>query len=84
MGCPLRQLVLADRDLPIPQSRYWDCFVGAAVSHNFGLAGAAASAATADKAASAGGVSTAGQIAVVICIVVCFIIALTNKRKMAK
>ena len=83
-GCPLRQLVLAGQGSSDSAVTVLGLFVGAAVSHNFGLAGAAASAATADKAASAGGVSTAGQIAVVICIVVCFIIALTNKRKMAK
>ena len=83
-GCPLRQLVLAGQGSSDSAVTVLGLFVGAAVSHNFGLAGAAASAATADKAATAGGVSTAGQVAVIICIVVCFIIALTNRRKMAK
>lgn len=83
-GCPLRQLVLAGQGSSDSAVTVLGLFVGAAISHNFGLAGAAASAATADKAASAGGVSTAGQIAVVICIVVCFVIALTNKRKSVK
>ena len=59
-------------------------FVGAAVSHNFGLAGAAASAATADKAATAGGVSTAGQVAVIIVSLYVLLSQLTNRRKMAK
>ena len=83
-GCPLRQLVLAGQGSSDSAVTVLGLFVGAAVSHNFGLAGAAASAATADKAATAGGVSTPGQVAVIICIVVCFIIALTNRRKMAK
>lgn len=83
-GCPLRQLVLAGQGSSDSAVTVLGLFVGAAVSHNFGLAGAAASAATADKAATAGGVSTAGQVAVIICILVCFIIALTNRRKMAK
>ena len=84
LGCPLRQLVLAGQGSSDSAVTVLGLFVGAAVSHNFGLAGAAASAATADKAATAGGVSTAGQGAGIICIVVCFIIALTNRRKMAK
>lgn len=83
-GCPLRQLVLAGQGSSDSAVTVLGLFVGAAVSHNFGLAGAGATAATAEQAASPGGVGTAGQIAVVICIVVCFVIALTNKRKMAK
>lgn len=83
-GCPLRQLVLAGQGSSDAAVTVIGLFVGAALSHNFGLAGAAAAAATAEKEATAGGVSPAGQIAVIICIVVCFAIALTNKRKAAK
>lgn len=83
-GCPLRQLVLAGQGSSDSAVTVLGLFAGAAVSHNFGLAGAAASAATADKAATPGGVSTAGQIAIILCIVVCFAIALTNKRKASK
>lgn len=83
-GCPLRQLVLAGQGSSDGAVTVLGLFVGAAVSHNFGLAGAAAAAATADKPATAGGVSTAGQVAVIICIAACFLIALTNKRKGTK
>ena len=55
--------------------------IGAAFAHNFGLAGTAASAATAEKAAVLGGPSVAGQIVLVCCIVVLFIIAIVNVRK---
>ena len=54
---------------------------GAAFAHNFGLAGAAASAATAEKAAVLGGPSVAGQIVLVCCIAVLFVIAIVNVRK---
>ena len=55
--------------------------IGAAFAHNFGLAGAAASAATAEKAAVLGGPSVAGQIVLVCCIAVLFVIAIVNVRK---
>ena len=55
--------------------------LGAAVAHNFGLAGAAAKAATETEAAVPGGPSAAGKIAVIVCIVVLFVIAGTNLRR---
>ena len=55
--------------------------IGAAFAHNFGLAGVAASAATAEKAAVLGGPSAAGQIVLVCCIAVLFVIAIVNVRK---
>ena len=49
--------------------------VGAAFCHNFGLAGAAAS------AESAGGPGVNGQVALIACIVVLFIIGFAPKKK---
>ena len=58
--------------------------LGAAFTHNFGLAGAAAKAATETEAAVAGGTATAGKAAVIACIIVLFIIAVTNKRNLKR
>lgn len=55
--------------------------LGAAAAHNFGLAGAAAKAATETEAAVPGGPSAAGKIAVIVCIAVLFVIAGTNLRR---
>lgn len=55
--------------------------VGAAFAHNFGWAGAAAAAATDTTPAVAGGPALAGQVALVVCIVVLFIIAGVNIQK---
>lgn len=83
-GCPLRQLVLAGQGSSDAGMTVLGLFIGAALAHNLGLASAAASAATADAPAVAGGPSIYGKAAVIICIVVCFIIAAGNKRKAAK
>ena len=83
-GCPLRQLVLAGQGSSDAGVTVLGLFVGAALAHNLGLASAAASAATADAPAVAGGPSIYGKAAVIIWIVVCFIIAAGNKRKAAK
>lgn len=83
-GCPLRQLVLAGQGSSDAGVTVLGLFVGAALAHNLGLASAAASAATADAPAVAGGPSIYGKAAVIICIVLCFIIAAFNKRKAAK
>ena len=82
-GCPLRQLVLSGQGSSDAAVTVLGLFVGAAVAHNFGLAGSAAAAATETTPAVAGGLAVQGQVAVVICIIVCFAIALTNKRKAA-
>ena len=50
-GCPLRQLVLAGQGSSDSAVTFLGLLVGAACCHNFGLAGVAASAATAEKAA---------------------------------
>lgn len=76
-GCPMRQLILAGEGNSDSAITVIGLVVGAAISHNFGLAGAAASKAS-DGTISAGGVSTAGRIAVVICIAVILLIAIVN------
>ena len=58
--------------------------IGAAVAHNFGLASAAAKAATETEEALAGGPGIYGKVAVILCIIVLFIIACTQKRRTAK
>lgn len=82
-GCPLRQLVLAGQGSSDAAVTFLGLFVGAAVCHNFGLAGAAAAAATETAAATAGGPALAGKIAVILCIVVLFAIGFAPKKKQA-
>ena len=53
-------------------------------TYEAGLAGAAAKAATETEAAVAGGPATAGKAAVIACIIVLFIIAVTNKRNLKR
>lgn len=80
-GCPLRQLILAGSGSSDSTIAVFGMVVGAAFCHNFKLAAGAASAATADAAASIGGPGLNGKIAVVVCLVVVVIIALCNTKK---
>lgn len=80
-GCPLRQMVLAGQGSCDAAVTFLGMLIGAAFAHNFGLAGVAAAAATADKAAVAGGPAQAGQIVLVASIVVLFIIGFVNLQK---
>jgi hypothetical protein len=80
-GCPMRQLILAGQGSSDSAVTFLGMLVGAAFSHNMGLASSAAKAATDTEAAVAGGPSTAGKVALVGCIVVLFVIAATNNRK---
>ena len=80
-GCPLRQLVLAGQGSSDSAVTFLGLFLGAAFCHNFGLAGVAASAATADAPAVAGGPGINGQVAVIACIVILFIIGFMPKNK---
>ena len=85
-GCPLRQLILAGEGNGDSAITVLGLTVGAAFSHNFGLAGAAASKAE-DGTINPGGVGTNGRIAVIIGIVVVLVIAVLNtfmKKKEAK
>ena len=76
-GCPLRQLILAGEGNSDSAITVLGLAIGAAFSHNFGLAGAAASKAE-DGTIKAGGVSTAGRVAVIIGIAVVLLIAVLN------
>ena len=80
-GCPLRQLILAGEGNGDSAVTVLGMVVGAAVSHNFGLAGAASS------ADSAGGVKPAGRTAIFIGLAVLLCISVVNtfiKKKEAK
>ena len=83
-GCPLRQLILAGQGSSDSAVTVLGMFVGAALCHNFGLASSGTSLNPETKELVAGAVTTNGKIALVICTVVCFVIAFTNKRKEAE
>lgn len=76
-GCPLRQLILAGEGNSDSAITVLGLVIGAAFSHNFGLAGAAAAKAE-DGTITPGGVGTNGRIAVIIGIVVVLAIAIIN------
>lgn len=82
-GCPLRQLVLAGQGSSDSAVTFLGLLVGAACCHNFGLAGVAAAAATADSPAVAGGPGINGQVAVIACIIILFLIGFSPKSKKA-
>ena len=58
-------------------------FVGAELCHNIGLASSGTALNPETKEVVAGAVTANGKIAVIICIVACFVIAFTNRRKTA-
>ncbi|MCR5290145.1 MAG: YedE-related selenium metabolism membrane protein [Treponema sp.] len=77
-GCPFRQLVLAGQGSADSAITVIGMVLGAAAAHNFGWAGAAAS------ATSKGGTSPAGKAVLITLIVVTLIIAFTQKRTAKK
>lgn len=77
-GCPLRQLILAGEGNGDSAITVFGMIAGAAISHNFGLAGAA------KLVADGGGVSANGRIAVIACIVIVLIISVCNLPKAQK
>lgn len=83
-GCPLRQLILAGHGSSDSAVTVLGLFFGAALCHNFGLAssGTALNAETGEVVA--GAVTPAGKVACILCIIVCFVIAFTNKREKVK
>lgn len=83
-GCPLRQLILAGQGSSDSVVTVLGLFFGAALCHNFGLAssGTALNAETGEVVA--GAVTPAGKVACILCIIVCFVIAFTNKREKVK
>lgn len=78
-GCPLRQLILAGEGNGDSAVTVFGMIVGAAFSHNFKLAGSAAS--LSDGVYSAGGIATAGKIAVLLCAAVLLVISVMNTMK---
>ncbi len=78
-GCPLRQLILAGEGNGDSAVTVFGMVVGAAVAHNFKLAGSAAS--LTDGVYSAGGIANSGKIAVVIAAVVLLVISVMNIAK---
>ena len=58
-------------------------FIGAALCHNLGLASSGTAINPETKKVVAGAVIANGKVAVIICIIACFVIAFTNKRKIA-
>ena len=83
-GCPLRQLILAGQGSSDSAVTVLGLFFGAALCHNCGLAssGTALNAETGEVVA--GAVTPAGKVACILCIIVCFVIAFTNKREKVK
>lgn len=75
-GCPLRQLILAGEGNGDSAVTVLGMIAGAAVAHNFGLAGNADS--VADGVYKVGGIGTAGMAAVVLGFVVLLAITVTH------
>ncbi|MBE6970475.1 MAG: YedE-related selenium metabolism membrane protein, partial [Ruminococcaceae bacterium] len=82
-GCPLRQLILAGSGNGDSAVTVFGMMCGAAISHNFGLAGAADSVNEA-KEYIVGGIKQNGQIAVVIALVLLAVISFAHLPKKAK
>ena len=82
-GCPLRQLILAGEGNGDSAVTVFGMIAGAAISHNFGLAGAADSINEAGELV-VGGVSTAGKVAVVLGLVVLLVISLMNLSRVKR
>lgn len=83
-GCPLRQLILAGQGSSDAAVTVLGLFFGAAMCHNWGLAASGTMIDPKTQELVAGTLPLNGKIAVVICIIVCFIIGFTNKRKEVK
>ncbi len=81
-GCPLRQLILAGEGNGDSAVTVLGMMAGAALSHNFGMAGNAD--AMADGVFAPGGVGMAGRIGVVICLILLGAISLANLHKEEK
>ena len=76
-GCPLRQLILAGEGNGDSAVTVFGMIVGAAVAHNFGLAGGADSVAQ-DGTYVVGGIGTKGMVAVIVGFVILLAITLTH------
>lgn len=83
-GCPLRQLILAGQGSSDSGVTVIGMLVGAALCHNFGLAASGTALNAETQEITAGAVPLNGKVACIICIIVCFVIAFTNKRNETK
>ena len=81
-GCPLRQLILAGEGNGDSAVTVFGMLTGAALAHNFGMAGNAD--AMTDGAFVAGGVGTSGQIGILTGLILLFIISVANLHKEEK
>ncbi|MBQ6386303.1 MAG: YedE-related selenium metabolism membrane protein [Lachnospiraceae bacterium] len=79
-GCPLRQLILAGQGSCDAAVTVLGMFIASAMCHNFGLAASGTAKNDAGEI-TAGAVPMNGKIACIICIVVLFVIAFTQKRE---
>ena len=79
-GCPLRQLILAAQGNGDSAVTVFGMIVGAALAHNFGLAGNPDSKSEAGELI-VGGISNAGKIAVVLGLVVMLVVVILNLPK---
>lgn len=82
-GCPLRQLILAGEGNGDSAVTVFGMVVGAAVAHNFGLAGSADSINEAGQLV-VGGISNVGKVAVVLGLVVLLAVSMFNLPKEEK
>lgn len=82
-GCPLRQLILAGSGNADSALAVFGMIAGAALAHNFGLAGTADSLNEAGQLVK-GGLSTAGKIAVLSGLAVMLVLSLIHSEKEAK
>ena len=78
-GCPLRQLILSGEGNGDSAVTVFGMIFGAALAHNFGLAGSADS--VVDGVYKVGGIKTPGMVAVCIGFVVLLVISLTHLPK---
>lgn len=78
-GCPLRQLILAGEGNGDSAVTVFGMIVGAALSHNFKLAGSAAS--MVEGVYSVGGIGVNGKVAVMIALAVLLLISAMNIAK---
>ena len=82
-GCPLRQLILAGSGNGDSAVTVFGMMAGAAMAHNFGLAGSADSVSEAGEYI-VGGIKTNGQVAVFIALAVLLVVSLMHLPKKAK
>ena len=81
-GCPLRQLILAGEGNGDSAVTVLGMIVGAALAHNFGMAGNAD--AMTDGVFTAGGVAMPGRVGVAVCLVLLGLISYANLYKKEK